>query len=55
MTIVVKKKTNKKEITAMLQLFKKETEKKSLRSVYGIFPIKEDAVAIQKTLRNEWD
>ncbi|HTN19330.1 MAG TPA: hypothetical protein VL125_02600 [Pelobium sp.] len=55
MTIVIKKKTNKEEIATMLQRFKKTSPKKSLRSVYGILPIKGDAVAIQKALRNEWD
>ncbi|MGE6218270.1 hypothetical protein ACQKCH_00485 [Nubsella zeaxanthinifaciens] len=55
MTIVIKKKTSKKEIATILAQFENKASKKSLRNVYGIFEIKGDALAIQKTLRNEWD
>lgn len=57
MTITIKKKTSKKELDNLLSQFKKKTNsnKKSLRSVFGIFKFDEDAVIIQKKLRNEWD
>ncbi|MFY7742858.1 MAG: hypothetical protein ACOVQR_09425 [Flavobacterium sp.] len=55
MTIIIKKKTDKKEIDSLLVKFRKTKAKKSLRSVFGIFKIEEDAVALQKKLRNEWD
>lgn len=57
MTITIKKKTSKKELDNLLLQFKKKTNsnKKTLRSVFGIFKFDEDAVIIQKKLRNEWD
>ncbi len=57
MTITIKKKTSKKELEMLLLQFKKkaDSKKKSLKSVFGIFKFDEDAVMIQKKLRNEWD
>ncbi len=55
MTVVIKKRTTKKEIETLLQRFKKKPVKKSLRSVYGIYKVEEDAVELQKKMRNEWD
>jgi len=55
MTIVIKKKATKREIETILQQFKKKTAKKSLRTVYGIYPIEGDALSIQKALRDEWN
>lgn len=55
MTVVIKKKTTKKEVEKFLQKIENLPKKKSLRNVYGIFPIEGDAVEIQKKLRNEWD
>jgi len=57
MTITIKKKMTKKELENLLLQFKKKTNsnKKSLKSVFGIFKFDEDAVMIQKKLRNEWD
>lgn len=56
MTVVIKKRTTKKEIETLLQRFKKKRiKKKSLRSVFGIYKVEEDAVELQKKLRNEWD
>lgn len=57
MTITIKTKTSKKELDNLLLQFKKKTNsnKKSLKSVFGIFKFDEDAVTIQKKLRNEWD
>jgi hypothetical protein len=57
MTFTVKKKTSKKELENFLLQFKDKTttKKKSLLSVFGIFKFNDDAVMIQKKLRNEWD
>lgn len=55
MTVIIRKKTTKKEIETLLQQFKKKRSKKSLRSVYGIYKVKGDAVELQKKMRNEWD
>ena len=57
MTITIKKKTSKKELENLLLQFKQKSDfkKKSLLSVFGIFKFNEDAVKIQKKLRNEWD
>jgi hypothetical protein len=57
MTITIKKKTSKKELENLLFQFKQKTasKKKSLLSVFGVFKFDEDAVMIQKKLRNEWD
>ena len=57
MTVTIKKKTSKKELENLLFQFKQKTasKKKSLRSVFGVFKFDEDAVMIQKKLRNEWD
>jgi nanoRNase/pAp phosphatase (c-di-AMP/oligoRNAs hydrolase) len=57
MTITIKKKTSKKELDHLLLQLKKKAnvKKKSLLSVFGIFKFNEDAVTIQKKLRNEWD
>ncbi len=57
MTITIKKKTSKKEIENLLLKFKEKSNanKKSLLSVFGIFKFDEDAVVLQKKLRNEWD
>ncbi len=54
MTVIIKKKTTKKEIESLLSRFKKKRVKKSLRSVFGIYQIEEDAVELQKQMRNEW-
>lgn len=57
MTITIKKKTSKKELALLLSELKKKknNEKKSLLSVFGIFKFDEDALTLQKKLRNEWD
>lgn len=57
MTITIKKKTSKLELENLLLKFKEKsnTKKKSLLSVFGIFKFNEDAVLLQKKLRNEWD
>jgi hypothetical protein len=55
MTIIIKSKPTKKEVEKILLKFNKPSKMKSLRNVYGKFPIEGDAVAIQKKLRNEWD
>lgn len=57
MTITIKKKTSKIELENLLLQFRNKTnaKKKSLKLVFGIFKFNEDAVAIQKNLRNEWD
>ena len=55
MTIIIKKKATKKEVENLLLKLQTQTKKKSLRNVFGIFPIVGDAVEIQKKMRNEWD
>lgn len=57
MIITIKEKTSKKELEKLLWQFKQKntSKKKSLRSVFGIFKFEEDAVTIQKKLRNEWN
>ena len=55
MTIIIKNKTSKVEIEKLLSKLNKSKSKKSLRNVYGKFPIEGDALAIQKNMRNEWD
>ena len=48
MTIIIKKQSTKIEIEKQLLKLEKPLRKKSLRNVYGIFPIEGDAVEIQK-------
>lgn len=55
MTIVIKKKTSKKEVETLLLKLENPIKKKTLRNVFGLFPIEGDAVEIQKKMRNEWD
>jgi len=55
MITIIKNKTTKKEVEKLLSKMDSLPKKKSLRKVYGIFPIKGDALEIQKQLRNEWD
>ncbi|WP_165698053.1 hypothetical protein [Flavobacterium nackdongense] len=55
MTIIIKKKASKKEVEKLLLKLETPAKKKSLRNVFGIFPIEGDAVEIQKKMRNEWD
>lgn len=55
MTIVIKKKTTKKEVESLLLKIDSLPKKKQLRNVFGIFPMKGNAVEIQKKIRNEWD
>jgi hypothetical protein len=55
MAVIIKKKTTKKEIEILLLKINHSKNKKSLRNVYGVFPIEGDAVEIQKKMRNEWD
>ena len=55
MTIIIKKRSTKIEIEKQLLKLEKPLIKKSLRNVFGIFPMIGDAVEIQKKMRNEWD
>ena len=55
MTIIIKNTTTKNEVEKILLKFNKPSKIKSLRKVYGKFPIEGNAVVIQKKMRNEWD
>jgi hypothetical protein len=48
MTVIIKKQTTKKEVEILLNKMSNTLKKKSLRNVYGKFPIEGDALEIQK-------
>jgi hypothetical protein len=55
MTITINKKLSKKELSKLLEQFKKKSEKKGLFRFFGTAVEKIDALEFQKKARNEWN